>query len=57
MDTNDIEIDWVALIGSWILAWGGLALGLHPIVAVSGTLYALYLWTSYRKRRDAQAEL
>ena len=56
MDSSDIDIDWVALIGSWILAWS-LIWFLPPIVAVGLTLYALYLWTRYRRKRDAQAEL
>lgn len=54
MDASDIDVDWVALVGSFILVWGGLALGLPPIIAVSATLLAVFGWRAHRRKQDAR---
>lgn len=59
MEPSGIDIDWVALIGSWVLGWGlllappylGFALLPGPAV-VAVTLSALFVWHARWKRRN-----
>lgn len=47
----DHDIDWVALIGSWILAIALLQV-LSPLLAVPLTLAAVFAWHRGWKRRQ-----
>ena len=51
----DHDIDWVALIGGFVLAWV-LVMVLPQILAVPLTLAAVLTWHRHWKRRNALIE-